>query len=170
MKQKEDFPFYISSNLLKKIEDNQWVEEQFESNKMIQEILEVSDQRMDQFFFIACNMLKEKKIQESLQTFLFLLFLNSNRYDYWLGLGSANLLQGNYEGAIDAFEMSAMMQPINPIPYFYLSKCLFSMHDRINALQAIELALEYSKENDEFEEIYRQALLAKSLIVQEKEN
>lgn len=164
----DHFPFYISPALEKNIHSIEWVREQLHAKKSLQDVLEIPTNTMDQFYLLACEMLKNKKISESSQAFLFLVFLNSSRYDYWLGLGSARQLQGDYEGAIDAFEMSAMIQPIHPVPYFYLSKCLFSMHDRIHALQAIELAIEYSQDNQEFDEIYRQALLAKSLIIQEQ--
>ena len=47
-----------------------------------------------------------------------------------------------YEAAIDAYELAAICDISSPIPYFYLAKCLFAIHDRESALKALDLAIE----------------------------
>lgn len=168
MKKNDRFQLEIPLSLCKRVNDLHWIDTQLIKGKLPQEILHFSYEIMDQFYIHACEFLKEKEIGRSLSAFIFLTFLNPTHYTYWLGLGSSLQLNGEYEEAIEAFELAALCESNHPIPYFYLAKCFFSIHDRVHALQALELALEYSDNNDAFEEIHRQAILAKALILKEQ--
>ena len=50
------------------------------------------------------------------------------------------------------------------MPYFYLAKCFFAVHDRANADMALDLALEYAADYEEYAELKRQAKQAKALL------
>jgi tetratricopeptide (TPR) repeat protein len=76
-------------------------------------------------------------------------------------------MMGDYEAAIDAYEMAAMHDITSPVPYFYLAKCLFAIHDRESALQAIDLALEYAEESSDYDELKEQAKAARALLLKE---
>lgn len=160
--------FEISASVQTKVKDRQWVKKQLSEGKIAQEILEFSDQTMDKFYLAAFELYQLNHFSDAADAFLFLVALNPHHYDYWLGLGAATQRCGDYEAAIDAYEMAAICQIENPIPYFHLAKCLFAMHDRESALQAIEMALEYSKDNDDFTEVYEHALAAKALLLKEQ--
>ncbi|MBA3957976.1 MAG: SycD/LcrH family type III secretion system chaperone [Parachlamydiaceae bacterium] len=160
--------FQIASSVRERLEDKQWIKQQLVAGKTGQEILEFSDPTMDKFYTAACRLFDQKQYVEAGDSFLFLVTLNPYHYDYWLGLGAATQWLGDYEAAIDAYEMAAICQLENPIPYFHLAKCLFAMHDRESALQAIELALEYSEDRTTFEELHRQAVAAKAMLLKEE--
>jgi len=38
----------------------------------------------------------------------------------------------------------------NPVLYFYLAKCFFAIHEKANALEALDMAIEYAGENGDF--------------------
>lgn len=160
--------FEISKKIKKKIKDKKWLKKQFAAGKSAQEILEFSDQTMEKFYHAAFQLLDNKRYQDAANAFLFLVTLNPYHYDYWLGLGAATQRCEDYEAAIDAYEMAAICQLDSPVPYFHLAKCLFAMHDRESAMQAIDLALEYSEGISEFEDVHTHALAAKALLIKEQ--
>ncbi len=159
--------FDISPQIRKKLNDKKWLKKQFAAGKNAQQILGFSDDTMEKFYRAAYRLFENKRYLDAANAFLFLVTLNPYHYDYWLGLGAATQRCENYEGAVDAYEMAAICQLENPIPYFHLAKCLFAMHDRESALQAIDLALEYSEGLAEYEDIYQQAKAAKALLMKE---
>lgn len=160
-------PFKIPLRVRRKLQNKEWLKKQFSKGKSAQEILEFSNESMDYFYVNACQLFECKRYEDAAHAFLFLVTLNAYHYDYWLGLGAATQGCGDYEAAIDAYEMAAIFQIESPIPYFHLAKCLFAMHDRENSMQAIDLALEYSEGRAEFEEIHLQAKAAKALLLKE---
>ena len=72
---------------------------------------------------------------------------------------------GEYEAAIDAYEMAAILDIDSPVPYFYLAKCLFAIHDRESSLQALDLAIEYAADREEFFDLKLQATEARKLLI-----
>ena len=108
--------------------------------------------------------LKRAIFPNSSDIFLFLGTLNPFNHDYWLGLGMSLQRCQEYERAIDAYELASLANIESPVPYFYLGKCLFAIHDRENALQALELAIEMAEEQEEYAELKSQAEAAKQAI------
>ena len=47
----------------------------------------------------------------------------------------------------------------------YLAKCFFAVHDRENALNALELAVEYASDFAEYADLKRKAIKAKNLLL-----
>jgi type III secretion system low calcium response chaperone LcrH/SycD len=163
--EKENNEFEISKQARKRLKDKKWLKKALASGKTPQEILEFSEDTMNKYYEAACRLFENKRYNDAANAFLFLVTMNSYHYDYWLGLGAAVQRCGDYEAAIDAYEMAAVCQLENPAPYFHLAKCLFAMHDRESALQAIDLALEYSEGRNEFADIHKQALAARALLL-----
>ena len=160
--------FEIPEEIRKKISNQKWLKKQFIEGKNAQQILGFSDETMDKLYMAAYRLFQNKKYLDAANAFFFLVTLNPYHYDYWLGLGAATQRCEDYEGAVDAYEMAAICQLDNPIPYFHLAKCLFAMHDRESALQAIDLALEYAEDSSDYAEIYQQARTAKALLLKEQ--
>ncbi len=160
--------FSISKNVRKKLKNKKSLKKALSEGVTPQEILEFSEETMNKFYGAACKLFENKRYSDAANAFLFLVTLNSYHYDYWLGLGAATQRCGDYEAAIDAYEMAAICHLESPEPYFHLAKCLFAMHDRDSALQAIDLAIEYSEGRSDYIEVHKQALAAKALLLKEK--
>lgn len=156
--------FHLSDEVKEKLKDKQFMKKEFAAGKSAQEIMGLSDESMAQFYKAGCKLFGHKRYVDAANAFLYLVTLNSYNYDYWLGLGMATQMCRDFDSAIDAYEMAAICELDNPVPYFYLAKCFFSINDRDNAMNALDLALEYSEESDEFLELRTQALAAKKLL------
>lgn len=164
-KKKQPGDFDLSKRIQKKLKDIKQVKKELHEGKSAQEILEFKDEAMLEFYQAAYKLFIGKRYTDAANAFLFLVTLNPYRHDYWVGLGMATQMCQNYEAAIDAYEMAAICQIESPIPYFYLAKCLFAIHDRESALMALDLAIEYSDTSEEFRDLKTQALKAKTILL-----
>ncbi len=160
--------FKIPKKIRDKLQDKVWLKKQFAEGKTAQEILGFSDQAMGKFYRAAYHLFEHKRYQDAANAFLFLVTLNAFNHDYWLGLGMATQMSGDFESAVDAYEMAAITDVHNPIPYFYLAKCLFAMHDRDSALEALNLAMEYAGDQEEYSTLKKEARAAKSLLLKHR--
>ncbi len=157
--------FKLSKKAKAKLKNKALLRKEIASGKSAQEIMGFKDETMAKFYQAAYRLFEHKKYTDSANAFFFLITLNPYNHDYWVGLGMSTQLNGDYETAINAYEMAAMCNIESPIPYFYLAKCLFAIHDRESALQALDLALEYTGDSPEYKDLKKQALSAKSLLL-----
>ena len=160
--------FKLSQKVIELLNDKTLLKDLLLKGTPPQEILSFSDITMAKFYRSALSLFDSKKYLESQNAFLFLVSLNGDNYDYWLGYGMSTQLSGDFEGAIDAYEMAAMLEIESPVPYFYLAKCLFAIHDRESSVQALEMAIEYATDKDEYSELKTQATSALELLLNDK--
>lgn len=156
--------FKISKKVREKLKNKELLKKEFAKGKSAQQIMGFSDETMAKFYRAAYRLFSNKHYAEAANAFLFLVTLNPFNHDYWLGLGMSCQLCKEYEAAIDAYELAAYTKLASPVPYFYLAKCLFAIHDRESALQALDLAVEYGEGSDEYKELVKQAKAAKELL------
>lgn len=158
-------PFQLSKEIKEKLKDKQVLEKELAAGQSPQEILNLSEEEMAKCYRAAYLLFEEKHYEEAADAFFFLATLNSDRSDYWLGLGMSTQLQHDYEAAIDAYELAALCDLSSPVPYFYLAKCLFAIHDRESALQALNLAIETAGDSSEFSDLKIKAEEAKKMLL-----
>lgn len=161
--------FKFSEKVNHKLKNHQLVKQELLGGKTGQEILEFSDETMAKFYRSASKIFEGHRYSEAANAFLFLATLNPHCHEYWLGLGMATQLSHHYEAAIDAYELASLCDLGNPVPYFYLAKCLFAIHDRESALQALDLAIEIAGDSEEYAELKEQAEKAKEILQIDRE-
>jgi type III secretion system low calcium response chaperone LcrH/SycD len=161
----DDFgEFRISKRVRQKLKDRHLLKKELAAGKSAQEIMGFTDESLAKFYGAAYHLFENRHYADAANAFLFLVTLNPYNHDYWLGLGMATQMTGDFEAAIDSYEMAAVCEVENPVPYFYLAKCLFAMHDRESALQALNLAIEQAGDNPEYDDLKQQAQKARSLL------
>lgn len=160
--------FKISKKVREKLKNRKKLKEELAAGKTAQEIMGFSDEAMAKFYGAAYRLFENRHYSDAANAFVFLVTLNPYNHDYWLGLGMSTQLTGDFEAAIDAYEMAAVCQLDSPVPYFYLAKCLFAVHDRDSALQALDLAIDYAGEKIEYGDLRKQALKARDLLVRHR--
>lgn len=160
--------FKLSKKAKLKLKDKEKLKKELAAGKTAQQIMGFSDEVMAKFYGAAYRLFEARHFIDAGNAFLFLVTLNPYNHEYWLGLGMATQMNGDYESAIDAYEMAAICRLESPVPYFYLAKCLFAIHDRESALQALELAIEYSGEGLEFAALKQQAIAARDLLLNDR--
>jgi type III secretion system low calcium response chaperone LcrH/SycD len=156
--------FTFSMKAKEKLRDKNFLREELTKGKSPQEIMEVSGETMTNFYNSAFHLFESHEYTDAANAFVFLISLNAHNYQYWLGLGMATQMSGNFEAAIDSYEMAAIYEVENPTPYFYLAKCLFAMHERQSAMQALEIALQYEADIPEYQQLKAQTMEAMELL------
>jgi type III secretion system low calcium response chaperone LcrH/SycD len=157
--------FRLSAKAKAKLKNKKLLKKELAKGKTAQEIIGFSNETMAKFYKAAYLLFENKRYQDAANAFLFLATLNPHNHDYWLALGMSTQLGHDYEAAIDAYELAALCDISSPVPYFYLAKCLFAIHDRESALQALDLAIETADEIEEYEELKQQANMAKNMLL-----
>lgn len=157
--------FKLSKKAKAKLKNKKQLKKELAEGKSAQEIMGFSEEVMAKFYASAYHLFESRRYVDAADAFLFLVTLNPYKHDYWLGLGMATQMCQNYEGAIDAYEMASICDIVNPVPYFYLAKCLFAIHDRTSALQALDLAIETADDVPEYAELKKQAQAAKKILI-----
>ena len=151
-----------------KLNDEKWLKKELAKGKTAQEILEISDEEVEEFYQAARFFFEKEKYEDAANTYHFLVTLNPGNNEYWLGLAMSAQMCGDFEGALDAYEMTAFNEIESPIPYFFLAQCLFALHDSENAILALDLAVEIAADNSEFADLKRQAIKAKDFFLDRK--
>lgn len=157
--------FRLSPELRQKLKDKDFIQKELIAGKSPQEIVGFSNETMAKFYGMAYRLFELRRYEDAGNAFLFLATLNPRIGDYWLGFGMATQMCHDYELAIDAYELVAIADLDNPAPYFYLAKCLFAIHDRDSALQALDLAIETAGDQEEYAGLKQQALAAKRILI-----
>lgn len=70
---------------------------------------------------------------------LFTQLLLENPYDirYWRGLAAARQMEKNYEMALNAWALVAILEDKDPLPHYHAAECLLSMGDKDEAQKAL---------------------------------
>lgn len=157
--------FKLSESARKKLKKPKILMKELAEGKTAQEIIGFSEETMSKFYRAAYQLFEHKLYSQAADAFFFLATLNPLCHDYWLGLGMSTQLKTDYEAAIDAYEIAAICDISSPVPYFYLAKCLFAIHDRESSLEALNLAIETADEREEFAELKRQAEKAREILL-----
>ncbi len=157
--------FKLSLEIKKSLKKENFLREELQANKTLEQILVFKPSTMDKFYAVAEQLYEKKAYQEASEVFFFLATLNPHEQSYWIGLGLANQMNTHYEEAIDAYEMAITCEITQPMPYFYLAKCLFAIHDRESAMQALDLTLDYAANQPEYASLTEQAIEARHLLL-----
>ena len=162
--------FRLTEKTKEKLKNKKLLRKELAEGKTAQEIMGFSAETMAKFYQAAYQLFEHKRYTDAANAFLFLATLNPHNHDYWVGLGMATQMCHEYEAAIDAYELAALADFSSPVPYFYLAKCLFAIHDRESALQALDLAIETADELPEYADLKKQALLAKEKLLKHEKS
>jgi|GEM_PF-1110595 len=158
----------FSEKLEKCFKNKEKLRRDIQGGKSAQSLLGVSDKEMHALYQAARALLEGGKFEAAANAFLFLATLNPKEGDYWFGLGSALVKQGDLEGARDALELSTLCGGENPLPYFQLAKILFGLGEREATLEALDWTLEMSSHDEKYSAIREEAEAAKKLLKKPK--
>lgn len=156
----------LSLELLKRLKNRGEIKRRIERGDPTFEVLGFEPKTLDAFYQAAHQLLEKGAIEDAVSAFVFLVTIDPMNANYWLDLGASLQLLHDYEGAIDAYEIAAIRKIDDPLPYFYLAKCLFAIHDRVSALQAIDLALEYAEAKQTSHELVEELKRAKRTLLE----
>jgi type III secretion system low calcium response chaperone LcrH/SycD len=123
----------------------------------IQELLNISEEDMDQMEKIAGDYYRKEEFQNSRDIFLFLTSIDSERWNYWLGLGMSEQMNKHYDMAATAYSMAADLNSADPSIHLYSANCLHLMNRKDEAINVLQLLIEGTAHDDEWSAIKKRA-------------
>lgn len=153
--------FKIPEEAYEKLQDPAYFKQQIDEGKTFQDILGYSSETMEKFYKVAYTYFQQQRYRESCEAFTFLTTLNPTVFNYWLGLGMSEQMCEEYNSALLAYAMAAMVDVTNPIVHYHSASCHRSLMDDESALSALDLCLLNAGDREEFAEIKTLATEAK---------
>lgn len=130
----------------------------FSNRPTFRQVLEITQEQMQQLGGAANALLQKKEYQKAADAFLFLTVLDPTQHSYWLNLGLAEELSGNYDNALHAFGMATLTDLSDPAGHIYAAECYTALDKFRSALDALQLAVGCGDSKEEFAAIRPQVL------------
>lgn len=93
---------------------------------------------MEAVYHLAYNAYQQRKYENSLKLFQFLVQHDHSDCRFWMGLAACHQLSGNYKQAVNAYGMSAVLDATNPRPALHACECHLALKDWANARKALD--------------------------------
>lgn len=88
----------------------------------------------------AFNQYEAGRFQEAVEAFRHLCFLHPFEAKFWFGLAASLQESRSYPEALEAWAVTALLNPKAPHPHFHAAECYFSLQNREEALTALDEA------------------------------
>lgn len=93
------------------------------------------------------------KYQEAKSRFRFLATMDTENRTYWLGLGASLMMLKEYEQALQAYALAAMMDHSDPLVFIHMADCLFALGKVEEGLKCIAAADQISGKEEKFKSL-----------------
>lgn len=107
----------------------------------------LSDREAQDFYTLGFSLYNAHSFEEAVDVFRVLSAQKPLEPKHWFALASSLQESRNYEPALDAWAMTAILDGENPYPHFHAAECAFSMHQLKDALAALNAAAARVGEN-----------------------
>ena len=115
-------------------------------------LLGLTDKTMEHLYRGAKHLFDLGHYPESEAAFFFLSTIDYAQYAFWLGLGHAAFHLGNYNQAINAYEMANSCQPGAIWPFIYIANCFEALFDFEESYLQLQNALTDLQSNPEVDQ------------------
>jgi type III secretion system low calcium response chaperone LcrH/SycD len=127
----------------------------------IREILGISEETVavlppemeSSFYAVAFENYELGNYRMAAQLFTQLVLTNPFSEHYWQGLAGAKQMAREYEAALHAWGLLALLREGDPLIHFHAAECLLALHDKEEGAKALQAALELCKDGELLEQI-----------------
>ena len=127
-----------------------------EEDKTIQELVGIRPATLKLLYEAAALLYEEARFSDAASCFAILTFLNPHEPLFWLGLGNAEYYCQHYEKALMTYAFVVQVNPDDPTPHLFSSKCYEELQDIDNAINALDLALYVIRDEENQEQLKKQ--------------
>lgn len=108
----------------------------------LMEILEISEETLNEFYQAANRYFKHKDFQKASDAFYIIAGLDPRRYNVWISLGLSEAHNHRFESALISFSMASIIDANSPDPYLFSAECCLRDRQIEEAKIYLELAEE----------------------------
>lgn len=116
------------------------------------EISPIPPEKIGEFYTCAFGLYERGDYRSAAQLFTQLILTDPFVEDYWRGLASAKQMAREYEAALHAWSLCALLKEEDPLPHFHAAECLLSLEEKEDALKALDAALDRCSDNESLKE------------------
>ena len=118
----------------------------------------ISQDTLESLYALAHGLYTSSNYHDAQVVFQALTLYNPNDYRFWLGLAGCRQAQGQYESAIEAYQMAGVASQLkNPEPFFHAAHCLVKLGRREDAESALQGVLEIGAADPRYESVRQRA-------------
>lgn len=104
------------------------------------EISPLLPEQEEEFYGIAFGLYERGDYRGAAQLFTQLILTDPFTQEYWRGLASAKQMAREYQAAVHAWSLVALLKEEDPLPHFHAAECLLSLDEKEEALKALDAA------------------------------
>ena len=101
-----------------------------------------TEDEMEAVYHLAYNAYRQGKYSDARKLFQCLAVNDHRESRFWMGLAATCQMSGDFQEAVAAYEMAAVLEATNPWPPFHAGECYMAMNDwekSDQALQAVKI-------------------------------
>lgn len=117
---------------------------------LAKEALGLNDTVVEGLYAQAYRLYNTGKYVDASYVFRILITLDPTEPKYLLGLGACFHMGKEYQNAIEAYTMCAVIDPQNPVPHYHASDCYLNLGDKISSIVALEMTVKRAGDKPEF--------------------
>ncbi|EPP34587.1 type III secretion low calcium response chaperone LcrH/SycD [Chlamydia ibidis] len=127
-----------------------------------QKVFKIPSEDLEKVYKEGYNLYLDKKYEESISVFRWLVFFNPFISKFWFSLGASLHMSGEYSQALHAYGVTALLRDKDPYPHYYAYICYTLIDDKEEADKALESAWERSKHHPAYAELKEEILNIKN--------
>ncbi len=105
--------------------------------------------KLESLYALGHGLYTSGSYEDAVKVFQALAVYDSTDYRFWLGLGGCRQALGQFEAAVDAYQMAAVATQLdNPEPFLFAARCLIKLGKKDDAVTAIQTVLTLAKPED----------------------
>lgn len=109
-------------------------------SETLQQAFGISDYEMEKLYEEAYVYYEADAYQDSLTVFRWLILFNTYETKYWMGFAANLQLLEQYEKALHAYAVSALLDSRSPDPHYHAYECYQQLDQKEEAEKALKLA------------------------------
>ncbi len=122
----------------------------FSRGGTFKELKNLSEESMEAIYSVAFNLYQGGRYEESKKVFQFLCFYDHYNKKYFLGLGACQMMEQDFETAVELFSFASALDTDDPRAMLYIGDCHMAMGKPAAAKVAYETAADWAGGQEEF--------------------
>lgn len=112
----------------------------FPGQTILQDACGLSNSSLEALYEQAYDHYTSGRGLEAARSFGLLIALNPFQQKFWMGLAASQHLEQQYEKALQAYALAALLDDQDPVPHYHAAQCYLAMGNKRDAIKALELA------------------------------
>lgn len=125
--------------------------------KELKEVLEVPPQQLENAYAVAYSAYQQGRYEEAASVFRYLLVFDKECYKYLLGLAASLHKLEQWAEAAGAYQMAAMKNPADPVPFFHAADCFVHLGEVTVADYSLAQVIKIAEADPKYKELAERA-------------